>query len=233
MSFIWCLISIYLGSIYRFCGYSFLINDTLSSIMLYIWWVFYMPPRSCIITIDHFHLVTRSLRLYCFAELTYFKLFLFSNKFGHCNDLTMSAMASQITSLTIVYSAVYSGVDQRKRQSSASLASVRGIHRWPGNSLHKGQVTRKMFPFDDVIMQRLSCNHFTRCLTDYATYIHIFEYYCQAGMILIITIMCQCAWKQTGEDWEDKPANNRHKQDVDLLGPLLLTWFNFNPSMDK
>ena len=64
----------------------------------------------------------------------------------------MSAMASQITSLTIVYSTVYSGADQRKHQSSASLAFVRGIHRGPVNSPHKGRVTWKMFPFDDVIM---------------------------------------------------------------------------------
>ena len=42
----------------------------------------------------------------------------------------MDEMASQITSLTIVYSAVYSDADQRKHQSSASLAFVRGIHRW-------------------------------------------------------------------------------------------------------
>ena len=61
-------------------------------------------------------------------------------------------MASQITSLTIVYSTVYSGADQRKHQSSASMAIVREIHRWPVNSPHKGPVTRKMFPFDDVIM---------------------------------------------------------------------------------
>ena len=47
---------------------------------------------------------------------------------------------------------VYSDADQRKHQSSASLAFVRGIHRWPVNSPHKGPVTRKMFPFDDVIM---------------------------------------------------------------------------------
>ena len=70
----------------------------------------------------------------------------------HYNDVIMSAMASQTTSLTIVYSTVYSGVDQRKHQSSASLAFVRGIHRWPVNSPHKGPVSRKMFPFDDVIM---------------------------------------------------------------------------------
>ena len=50
------------------------------------------------------------------------------------NDVTMSAMASQITSLIIVYSTVYSGADQRKHQSSASLAFVRGILRWPVNS---------------------------------------------------------------------------------------------------
>ena len=64
----------------------------------------------------------------------------------------MSAMASRFTNLVIVYSSVYSGADQRKHQSSASLAFVRGIHWWPVNSPHKGPVTRKMFPFDDVIM---------------------------------------------------------------------------------
>ena len=60
-------------------------------------------------------------------------------------------MASQITSLTIVYSAIGSGADQRKHQSSASLAFVRGIHWWTVNSPHKGLVTRKMFPFDDTV----------------------------------------------------------------------------------
>ena len=64
----------------------------------------------------------------------------------------MSAMASQITCLRIVYSTVYSGVDQRKHQSSARQAFVRGIHRWPANSPHKWPVTRKIFPFDDVTM---------------------------------------------------------------------------------
>ena len=64
----------------------------------------------------------------------------------------MGAIASQITSLTIVYSTVYSGADQSKHQSSASLAFVWGIHRGPVNSPHKWSVTRKMFPFDDVIM---------------------------------------------------------------------------------
>ena len=64
----------------------------------------------------------------------------------------MGAIASQITSLKVVFSTVYSDADQRKHQSSASLAFVRGIHRGPVNSPHKWSVTRKMFPFDDVIM---------------------------------------------------------------------------------
>ena len=50
------------------------------------------------------------------------------------------------------YFSVYAGADQRKQQSSASLALVRRIHRWPVDSLHKVPVARKMFPFDDVIM---------------------------------------------------------------------------------
>ena len=67
----------------------------------------------------------------------------------------MGKIASQITSLTIVYSTIYSDADQRKHQSSASLAFVQGIHQGPVNSPHKGPVTRKMFPFDDIIMLML------------------------------------------------------------------------------
>ena len=70
----------------------------------------------------------------------------------HYDDVIMGAVASQLTSLTIVYSTVYSGAHQRKHQSSASLAFVWGIHRGPVNSPHKWPVTRKMFPFGDVIM---------------------------------------------------------------------------------
>ena len=47
----------------------------------------------------------------------------------HYHDVTMTTTASQITSLMVVYPIVYSGADQRKHQSSASLAFVRGIHR--------------------------------------------------------------------------------------------------------
>ena len=73
----------------------------------------------------------------------------------HYSDVIMDEIASQITSLTIVYSTVYSDADRRKRQSSASRAFVRGIHRSPMNSPHKWPVTRTMFPFDDVIMSRI------------------------------------------------------------------------------
>ena len=80
----------------------------------------------------------------------------------HHGDVIMGTIASQITSLTIVYSTVYSDDDQRKHQSSASLAFVWGIHRGPVNSPHKWPVTRKMFPFDDVIM---FCSHLHACVT--------------------------------------------------------------------
>ena len=70
----------------------------------------------------------------------------------HYSDVIICAMASQITSLTIVYSTVYSDADQRKHQSSASLAFVRGIHMWHVNSPHKWSVTRKMRPFNDDLL---------------------------------------------------------------------------------
>ena len=70
----------------------------------------------------------------------------------HYDDVIMGAMASQITSLTIVYSTVIPTQMKRKHQSSASLAFVWGIHRGPVNPPHKWPVTRKMSPFDDVIM---------------------------------------------------------------------------------
>ena len=71
---------------------------------------------------------------------------------SHYSDVIMSAMASQITGISMVCSTVCSGTDQRKHQRSASLPYVRGIQQWPMNSPHKWPITRKMFPFDDVIM---------------------------------------------------------------------------------
>ena len=73
----------------------------------------------------------------------------------HYNDVTMKAMASRISGVSIVDSTVGSGADQRNHQSPASLAFVRLIHRWPMNPPHKGPVTRETFSFDDVIMKRV------------------------------------------------------------------------------
>ena len=64
----------------------------------------------------------------------------------HYCGVIKGSRASQITSLTIVYSTVYSDADQRKHQSSTSLAFVRGIHRVPVNSPLKWPVTRETFP---------------------------------------------------------------------------------------
>ena len=71
---------------------------------------------------------------------------------NHYSDVTVNAMASQITGVLIVCWAVCLGADQTKHRNSASLAFVQGIHRWPLASAHKGPVTRKIFPFDNVII---------------------------------------------------------------------------------
>ena len=91
--------------------------------------------------------------------MMFFKAVYLDQAHIHYNDVLMSTMTSQITSHTIVHSNFYSGADQRKHQNSASLAFVKGIHRWPMNSPHKGQVTRKLFPFHDVIMIKLIYEH--------------------------------------------------------------------------
>ena len=75
-----------------------------------------------------------------------------SSNNNHYSDVIMSAMTSQITSLKMVYSTVYSGADERKHQSSTSLAFVKEIPWWLLNSPNKGPVKRKMFPFEEVIM---------------------------------------------------------------------------------
>ena len=56
------------------------------------------------------------------------------------------AVTSQITDVSIVYSIVYSGEDQPQQQSP----------QWPIDSPHKGPITRKLFPFDGVIMVDIS-----------------------------------------------------------------------------
>ena len=94
----------------------------------------------------------------------------------HYIDIIMGAVASQITSVSILCSTVVSGADQRNHQSSASLAFVRGIHRWPVNSPHKRSVTRKMFPFYDVIMN----SHI----------IHIIDIYLMISCLYVFATSC-------------------------------------------
>ena len=73
-------------------------------------------------------------------------------QFSHNSCVIMGTLTSQITGFSVVYSIVCSGTDQRKYQSSESLAFVRGIHWWPVNSPHKAPVMWKKFPLDDVVM---------------------------------------------------------------------------------
>ena len=65
--------------------------------------------------------------------------------FHYYIDVIMTTMASQITSLTDVYSTVYSDADQRKHQSSTSLAFEWVIHRDRWISHTKGQLRGKCF----------------------------------------------------------------------------------------
>ena len=100
--------------------------------------------------------------IYRFFSITYFAINQLNNfleeqaSFHHYGDVIMSVISPQITVVSILCTVVCSGADQRKHQSSASMDFVRGIHRSPVNSPHKGPVTWKMFPFDDVTMRDLS-----------------------------------------------------------------------------
>ena len=113
--------------------------------------------RSHLVNIDDRHLVNHQFNDLRFTRMTTYSHSIYL-KYGHslvmhyC-DVIMGAMVSQITSPTIFYSTIHSGADQRKHQSSTSLAFERGINCWPVNSPHKWPVTRKMFPFDEVIME--------------------------------------------------------------------------------
>ena len=118
---------------------------------------------------------------------TSFRYLLIHLLWYHSNDVITSAFASQITGVPIVYSTVCSEAEQRKYQSSASLAFVRGIHRWP----HEGPVTRKMFPFDDVIM---ISNRFSLYLIKY---FNIIKHCCTTFLII------KSSWSRVTPFWVD------------------------------
>ena len=103
----------------------------------------YLLPSGCsVATTKTKHSITD-----IFRELT-------DDQWFHYCDLIMSAMASQITSLTIVYSTFYSDADQRSKKTSKLCVTglCAGNSPVTGEFPHKWPVTRKMFPFDDVIM---------------------------------------------------------------------------------
>ena len=79
---------------------------------------------------------------------------------AQCIDVIMTTMASQITSLIVVYSTVYSDADQRKHQSSASLTFVRGIPRTK-DQLHGKCFHMMTLSCDDMVLiwQYNICNH--------------------------------------------------------------------------
>ena len=111
-----------------------------------LWIMFSRPHSIALLSIPHISLFSFT----CIEDRLHLPSI--RNTTDHYDDVIMGAIASQFTSLTIVCSNVYSDADQRKHQCSASLVFVWGIHWGPVNSPHKWPVTRKMFPFDDVIM---------------------------------------------------------------------------------
>ena len=150
----------------------------------------------------------------------------------------MCAKVSQITNLTTVYSIVYSDVDQRKHQSSASLAFVRGIHRGPVNSPHKWPVTRKVFPFDDGIhvIAWTYCRHYCHFVIAIrgwpvdsphkGTVTQRLTFYLLAWTNYITNLF---QWFETS--WGSRDCNDTHRQFVRFsVQALLLKYINFNPS---
>ena len=112
----------------------------------------------------------------------------------HYGDALISAMASQITSVSIVCSTVCSGADQRKHLSSAALTFVRGIQRWPEDSPQKGPVTRKMLPFADLIVTDDISNAFS-WMKIFVAWIQFYPY----GVVLNKPVLVKVVvWRRIG-----------------------------------
>ena len=114
----------------------------------------------------------------------------------------------------MVYSTVYPGADQRKHQSSASPAFMRGIHRGPGNSPHKWPVTRKMSPFDDVIIVRhmwegSACFKY---LIDYMNKTHILCHFKTTKRLCDLQV--GCGWRLNGSSWLSKRTSRTYLEKV-------------------
>ena len=111
---------------------------------------------------------------------------------SHNGDVIMSATASQITSLTIVNSTVCSGTDQRKHKSSALLAFVRGIDRWPVKYPQKGSVTRKKASI---------------------WWLHHMNGEYRYRLLSINSMKCQCVFRfQVRITWDTTDVNDKEKE---------------------
>ena len=130
----------------------------------------------------------------------------------------MDSMASQITNLTIVYSTVLSGANQRKHQSSASLAFVRRIHRWPVHSPHKWPVTRKWFPFDDVIMRSSNTGPWSQSVNVTSRNLLRFHH---IGFLIPI-IGCGHSTKMFGKEITSAILDGLHKYHISLYFPAII-----------
>ena len=153
----------------------------------------------------------------------------------HYIDVIMTTIASQITSLTVVNSTVYSDADERKHQSSASLAFVWGIHRDRWISRTKGQLRGKCFH-----LMTSSCN-------EKSTLVKVMAW-CQDSLFMYGDFLyndkmaMRLSYHYDGNPYTAKTASFfLLKQPLgwywptpsNALGPILLTSINFNPSMDK
>ena len=159
----------------------------------------------------------------------------------------MCAMASQITRVSSCYSTGCLGVDQRTHQGFVSLAFVRGIHRWPVNSPHKGPVTRKMFPFDDVIMPIIRHSARSRKIRHH--------YICEWLEMIVTGLQINQIWSQWNANkwgiqgpilshwalprWEHEPVNNKDNNGFSASPSLLnivfkvVTWYARHVMGDK
>ena len=141
----------------------------------------------------------------------------------HYDDAIMSEIASQITCLTIVYSTVHSGADQSKHQSSASLAFVWEIHRWPVNFPHRWPVTRKIFPFDDVIMDSNRCAYlFGYSLPALFFWLGIFGFWHRYQTCFDVYEYFFCRAVACKSDVFSSAANQKHLKYVVIVSKMLM-----------
>ena len=150
----------------------------------------------------------------------------------HYSDIIMSTMSSQITGVSIVYSIVCSGAEQTKHQNSASLTFVRGIHRWPVNSLHKWPVTRKMLPFDYVIMSKYDVDprHTdSRCLTNVMNEVfHQIMARHQKDLCMKYEAVAKCNWNTVSYYIEIKMHKENLRDLIAATGLVILLTLNSN-----